>query len=83
MKQLSFVLGVIYFLQFSLAGKENPRRVFLKGLDFVCYSFSLNSADEEHPLSLTVLTVATQKTDGYRRFMQYAQDFNLSVEVSL
>jgi hypothetical protein len=56
MKQLSFVLGVIYFLQFSLA-------------------------DEEHPLSLTVLTVATQKTDGYRRFMQYAQDFNLSVEV--
>ena len=43
----------------------------------------LSRLDEKQPLSLKVLTVATEKTDGYRRFMRYAQDLNISVEVSV
>ena len=31
---------------------------------------------------LQVVTVATEKTDGYRRFMDSAERFNLSVQVS-
>lgn len=31
---------------------------------------------------LQVVTVATEETDGYRRFMDSAERFNLSVQVS-
>ena len=38
--------------------------------------------EEKNELTLQIVTVATDETDGYARFMQSAKDFGLQVEVS-
>ena len=40
------------------------------------------SADDATKYRLQVVTVATEKTDGYWRFMDSAERFNLTVKVS-